>query len=161
MIEYIIGGTLLIVDLGAGRVNERRHLARLTQREAANEGVLITDLRSFPGALQGAAAAQGPPPVLLVAETVISSDYFKSFVSTLKRIIGGELRAFESLMMRARREAVAQLAEQARSAGYDAICNVRIEGVDVTGARTQQKAIVVVALQASGTAYRRTPAGAA
>jgi uncharacterized protein YbjQ (UPF0145 family) len=152
--ELIIGAALVAVGLGAGRVTERRHLARLGTREQENLGVLITDVRSYPGGVSG------PPPALVVAETVISSDYFKSFVATLRRIIGGELRSFESLMMRARREVMAQLSEQARAAGYDAICNVRIEGIDITGGTTSQRGVIVVCLQASGTAYRRAAVAA-
>jgi uncharacterized protein YbjQ (UPF0145 family) len=151
-VELVIGGTLLAVGLGAGRFTERRHLAQLARREAENRDVLVTDLRTYPGGVQG------PPPALVVAETVISSDYFKSWISGLRRIIGGELRAFESLMMRARRESMAKLAEQARAAGFDAICNVRMEGVDITGGTTSKRGVIVVCLQASGTAYQRASA---
>lgn len=156
MIEYIIAATLLVIGLGAGRIAERRHLAQLAWREEENAHVLMTDLRSFPGG-----AEADPPPMLVAAEAVISSDYFKSSVATLKRLLGGELRSMESLMIRARRETLAQLAEQARAAGCDAVCNVRIEGVDITGSSMQQKAVVVVSLQASGTAYRRPMVGSA
>jgi uncharacterized protein YbjQ (UPF0145 family) len=150
MMELGIAAILLLVGLGAGRIAERRHLGNLTSREHANAAVLITDIRTYPGGLE-----LQPPPTLVVAETVISSDYFKSFVATLRRIIGGELRSFESLMLRARREAMAQLAEQARAKGYDAVCNIRMEGIDITGGTRQQRGVIVVSLQASGTAYRR------
>lgn len=147
---FLIAIVLMVVGLGAGRISERRHLASLNLREAANVDVLVTDLRTYPGG-----ALVHPPPALVVAETVISSDYFKSGVATLRRIIGGELRSFESLMLRARREAVAQLAEQARAAGCDAVCNVRIEGIDITGGTSRQRGVIVVSIQASGTAYLR------
>lgn len=149
----IIAAVLLVIGLGAGRVSERRHLKSLAERELSNVDVLVTDIRTYPGG-----AASSPHPTLIVSEVVISSDYFKSFVATLRRIVGGELRSFESLMMRARREAVAQLAERARGAGYDAVCNIRIEGIDITGGTTRQRGVIVVSIQASGTAYLRASA---
>jgi uncharacterized protein YbjQ (UPF0145 family) len=147
---------LLVLGLSAGRIAERRHFARLDERERAIAGVVIvTDLRSFPGGADLSAR-----PTLVAGHAVISSDYFKTFVSGLKKIVGGELRSLESLMNRARREAILRMIDQARASGCDTVCNVRIEGFDIAGSssRKANKAMVIVSVQASGTAYKRRAA---
>jgi uncharacterized protein YbjQ (UPF0145 family) len=148
---------LILVGLFAGRIAERKHLTDLDRREAALKGMIATNMKSFPGADPAAGAA------LVLGEAVISSDYFKSFLAKIRKIIGGELKSYESLMERGRREAIARMLERARQAGFDAVCNVRIEGVDIAGAsKSNGKANVVtsVTLVASGTAYRRRAAAA-
>lgn len=155
LIQLGFAAVLLIVGLSAGRIAERRHLARIAEREAANQGViLVSDLRSYPGGSQS-----GVTPVLVSGEVVISSDYFKTFLASLRKIIGGELRSLESLMNRARREAVLRMIEQAKRAGCDTVCNVRIEGLDIAGSSQKaNKAMVLVTVLATGTAYKRNAA---
>lgn len=148
-----LGGVAFLILLGlfAGRIAEKRHLSRLAEREAAIAGFVMHDLRMY---LPAADHAKGG--TLVSGEAVISSDYFKTFVAKLKGFIGGELKSLQTLMDRARREAVLRMIEDARAKGYDAICNVRIEGFDVAGASVQKKGgMVVVAVLASGTAYKR------
>ncbi len=153
---------LLLVGLGAGKITERRHLRRLArEEESLLSGMLITDLRQFPMCAEGS-TTEANAPSLVSGEAVVSSDYFKTFLATLKKIIGGELRSIETLMSRARREAVLRMARQARSLGYDAICNVRIESTDIAGSTVnpQQKALIMATVLASGTAYRRAGSSA-
>lgn len=155
LIQLGVVVVLLVVGLGAGRVAERRHLTRIQQRESANQGIImITDLRSFPGGVQTSVT-----PVLVSGEAVISSDYFKTFLASLRKIIGGELRSLESLMNRARREAILRMVEQAKAVGCDTVCNVRIEGFDIAGSNQKsKKAMVLVTVLATGTAYKRNAA---
>lgn len=157
LIGLAFAGVLLLLGLTAGRFAERRHFARIEARERDIAGVVVvTDLRAFPGGV-----APGSVPRLVSGEAVISSDYFKTFVAGLKKIVGGELRSLESLMNRARREAILRLIEQARAQGCDTICNVRIEGFDVAGAsaKANNKAMVMVCVLATGTAYKRVESG--
>ncbi len=62
---------------------------------------------------------------LIYANAVISTDYFKVMLAGLRNFIGGEVSAFETLLDRARREAVLRLKEKAQ--GADIILNLRIE----------------------------------
>jgi uncharacterized protein YbjQ (UPF0145 family) len=126
-------------------------LRLLAAREAANGDFLISQIKSFPGALAGATA-----PTIVISEAVIATDYFKTFIATLRKIFGGELRSYNSLLHRARREALQRLVEQARQHGYNAICNVRIESADV-GGNTMRRRAAMVAILASATAYHRAP----
>lgn len=141
---------LLLIGLGwtAGSYAERRHLARLAQREKSNGAFLVTQLKSYP-----AYAGGDLPPQLFVAETVVASDYFKTFLARLRRLFGGEVRSFHSLLSRARRESTQRIVERAREQGYNAICNLRIETADVGGSSSSKKGAAMVAIIASATAY--------
>lgn len=140
-----------------GRSQERRHLADLAVREAALRGVLVTTLKGFPDAAEGC-----PPPELVCGETAIASDGFKTWVFGLRNLFGGESKSFTRLFDRARREAVAKMAEAARARGFDAVCNVRFATVDIGGNASsgggKKKALPMAVCTVSGTAYRRAPA---
>ena len=144
---------LILVGWICGRAAERRHYASLEGREAANGSFLVTQLKSFP------AATAGPTPGMVVAETVVATDYLKSFLANIRRLFGGEVRSYHSLLGRARREATQQLVEQALALGHNAICNVRIETADVGGSTASKKGAAMVAVLASATAYTHDATG--
>ena len=150
-IIFQIGMVLFLIILGftAGTIAERRHFKRLDEREKENGDFLITQLKSFPSYTVGETS-----PQLIVAETVVASDYFKSFLASLRRLFGGEVRSFHSLLSRARRESTQRVVEQARDLGYDAICNLRVETADVGGSTGRGKA-AMVAIIASATAHHQ------
>lgn len=139
-----------LISLGwaVGSWAERRHLASLAEREQQNGAFLVTQLKTFPAFDPG-----GPVPQLIVAEAVIATDYFKSFMATIRRLFGGELRSYQSLLDRARRESTQRIIEHARGLGYNAICNLRMETADVGGNNSTRKGAVMVAILASATAY--------
>ncbi|PIP20827.1 MAG: hypothetical protein COX40_02660 [Candidatus Omnitrophica bacterium CG23_combo_of_CG06-09_8_20_14_all_40_11] len=62
---------------------------------------------------------------LVYGNAVISTDYFKSILAGLRNLLGGEVSAFETLLDRARREAILRLKEKAQ--GADIILNLRVE----------------------------------
>ncbi len=139
---------LIVVGFVAGTFAERRHLARLEERERGNGQFLVTQLKSFPAFAKNELA-----PQMVVGEVVVASDYFKSFLAKMRGIFGGEVRSFHSLLSRARREATQRLVEQSRELGYNAICNLRIETADVGGSTSSKKGAAMVAVIASATAY--------
>jgi uncharacterized protein YbjQ (UPF0145 family) len=139
---------LILIGLVAGRMAEKKHFRSLDERESKNGGFVISQLRTFPGAVVGPA-----PPVLVASEVVIASDYLKTFLSGLRKIFGGEMLAYQSLLTRARREALQRVVEDARSRGYNAICNVRFDGADVAGSSKSRKRPPMVAIFATATAY--------
>jgi uncharacterized protein YbjQ (UPF0145 family) len=141
---------LLLIALGlfVGGHIERRHFRLLDEREAANGSFLITQLKSYPFAVAGPSA-----PSIFFGEAVISSDYLKTFLGGIRKIFGGEMRSYQSLLVRARREALQRLVEDARSKGYNAVCNVRYTSTDISGASKSRKKAVMVTLLASATAY--------
>jgi uncharacterized protein YbjQ (UPF0145 family) len=140
---------LLGLGFGVGRFTEKRHFKRLIAREIEYKGVLLTTMSKLPLADEYSAGT------MVTGECVIATDYFKSFVAKLKKIIGGELRTYLSLMDRARRESILRLIESAQEQGFDAICNIRFVSADVGGSTTNRKGSAMVAIIASGTAYNR------
>ena len=141
---------LLALGFAVGGITDRRHRARLTEREATHAGMLLTNLRAPPGV-----GPEGEGGVIVNAEVVIAADYFKSFIAKLVKIIGGEMKTYRSLMERARREAIVRLVEQAREQGYQGLCNIRMETADIGGGATSKKnsPAAMVAVLAWGTAY--------
>lgn len=152
LIVFAVPVALLVLAWVTGTTFERRHFRSLAARERKASDVLVTDLKDFPQAGPG-------EPGLVVAEVVLATDYLKSFLAGLKKIIGGELRSYESVVERARREAVVRLVEEARRRGFDAIANLRFATADIGGNAKRQGA-AIVAVMASGTAYRRSGSAA-
>ncbi len=141
---------MLIIGFGVGRITEKRHFKRLALDELEFDGVLISNLKTPP-------CAEHSGGTLVTGECVIATDYFKSFVAKLKKIIGGELKTYLTLMDRSRREAVVRLVRNAKAQGYDAVCNIRFVSADVGGSTSERKGATMVAIIASGTAYYQDP----
>ena len=55
---------------------------------------------------------------LVSGSAVISVDYFKRILFSLRNIFGGNVKSYESLLERARREALLRMKELARERGY-------------------------------------------
>lgn len=91
---------------------------------------------------------------LVSGEVVISGDYFKNYIASLKSLIGGKLTTFESLMDRAKREAILRMREKAINA--DIVVNVKIESVNLSPSE-KGYAIPKVAVIAYGTAITYAP----
>lgn len=142
---------LFLIGLGFffGTATERRHLKSLDRREKANGDFLILQNPLFPKI-----PPSDLPPMLIVAEAVIATDYLKSFLSVLRKVFGGELRSYQTLLTRARREALQRIVDQARQRGFDSICNLRYQAADV-GGNTAANRVATVAILASATAFRR------
>ena len=139
-VQWLIGGAI-----------ERRHLKLLATRERMLDGFLVTSLKKPPS------AATSRPPMLVTGEAVISSDYFKNWLFGFVAFFGGESKTFTRLFDRARREATLRMIDQARHAGYNAICNVRYESADIAGnAATSggsKNTLKMASCTVSGTAY--------
>ncbi len=149
LIGLAITGFLLILGFTVGTILEKRHFGKLEGREAVNRLTLQTQSKIFLSPTAG-----GKTPTLIHSETVVASDYFKNFLSAFRKFFGGEMKSYHSLMERARRETLAKLIEQAREMGYNAVCNVRLEPADVSGAVTNPKnKSVMVCIIATATAY--------
>lgn len=143
-----IVAVMLLLGWTFGSLAESRHRRGLRRRQAILSYMLLSDIKTFPGGVD-----PHSPTTLVVAEAVIATDYLKSFLATIRKILGGEVRSYLSLMERARSEALLRIMEQARQCGCDAICNVRLETAAIGG--MTKKAVAMVGVIASGTAYRR------
>jgi uncharacterized protein YbjQ (UPF0145 family) len=144
----LIYGIPFVLFIGAGitgAIIERRHYRSIREREAATAGLPAVTLRTL----------TDPRPVaearLVTASVVISHDNFKRAIAQLRKVFGGRLQSYESLMDRARREAVLRLKEQCPDAHV--VMNLRLDTANI--ASTQgRKGIGALEVVASGTAVR-------
>lgn len=139
---------LIIIGFTVGSYRERRHYRQLAEREAKNQDVGVVNLREVisPETVGGA--------TLVMGQAVIASDYFKSFIASLKKLVGGELQTYERLMERARREALLRAIDRAREVGATELWNIRYETSNIMSGRGNQFAISVEVF-AYGTAITR------
>ena len=139
---------LLALGFVVGRLRERAHFRSLARREADFSDVGIVNLKTVPEPETVSNAA------LVTGDAVIATDYFKGVAAKLRNIVGGELRSYETLMRRARREATLRLLAQARELGATEVWNVRYESSNILSAGRRSPAVSVEVF-AYGTAVVR------
>jgi uncharacterized protein YbjQ (UPF0145 family) len=145
-LDLIVFAVLLALGYTVGRIVEKRHYASIRRREQELAGVLVFTNR-FPPSLQGSQDAG-----LVRGSVVISEDYFKRALSRLQSIFGGRLKSYESLLDRARREAVLRMKANAQEAGARMIINVKFQTFSIPGRKPDR--LGAVELLAYGTAIR-------
>ncbi len=142
--SLITVGILLLVGIIFGSMNERNHYARLAKDEAELSHIKVLNIKTLPDNLE-------PGGVLVSGNVVIAVDYFKVFVSFFNMLFGGQITGFQTLMERARREAIVRMQRQADTIGADVVYNTRIE-FSAVGQRPQK--IGGAELLAYGTAVK-------
>ncbi len=153
LIEIGVPLALLAVAFFTGRRVERKHYASIRAREVELRMLPAVTFRQIPSAW--AVDAVG----VVSGSVVISVDYFKRFLASLRTLVGGRVTSYETLLDRARREAILRCKEQARERGYQAIVNMRLETTRVARASRNSKATTGVEVLAFGTGLelRRDP----
>ncbi|MCU0938616.1 MAG: YbjQ family protein [Burkholderiaceae bacterium] len=126
LLELGILVTLLAVGFFFGRVIERNHYASIRLREKQYRDVRAFTMRFPPDRVTAQEA------FLVTGTVVVSADYFKTFVAGLRNLFGGRFRAYETLMERARREAMLRLKAEARRRGANLVVCVRFETTSIT-----------------------------
>lgn len=126
MFDLIVFLCLITVGYVAGRIIEQRHYASIRLRERRNQDILAFAMRFAPDPV----AAQDA--FLVHGTVVVSADYFKTFVAGLRNLVGGRFRSYETLMERARREALLRLKEDARRKGAKLVVCVRFETTTIS-----------------------------
>jgi uncharacterized protein YbjQ (UPF0145 family) len=126
-LELIIPVALIVVGYLAGRFNERRHYRLIREGEDRYRDLLVHSGRELPPAMIRHQAR------MVCGSVVISVDFFKVLLAGLRNLVGGRIGAFESLIDRARREAVLRLQANARELNADAVFNLRFETSRISG----------------------------
>ncbi len=114
---------LLVITYFTGTIIEKKHFESIRKREIA---LIKKPIVNF-GAKTWNTNKKIKKIELVTGECVISGDYFKNFVASLKNLFGGRLTTFESVLDRGRREAILRMREKAIGANF--IINTRIESV--------------------------------
>ncbi|UUM28920.1 YbjQ family protein [Acinetobacter colistiniresistens] len=113
---------LFAVGWGFGRHIEQKHLRELEQKEKQFAHIRI-DTNRF---VQTTARGQ-----MISSNVVISHDYFKYVLATIRNFFGGRLVSYESVVERARREAVIRLKQEADAMGANQIMGVRLSTTEL------------------------------
>lgn len=143
----IIFVVLLAIGFGFGRAKERRHLQSLEERESMARAFTVDSLKRPP---EGVSVRES---FLCSGSIVIGSDYFKSVGASLKSLVGGRLRTFETLLERARREATLRMMADAKERGADLVINTRFETSSI-GRMTGNNGLAASEVVAYGTALK-------
>ena len=139
---------LLLATYISGSYLERRHFESIRRREERHRSFPVVTFGTIPTNWEVVSSE------LATGNVVISLDYFKRFLAGLRALVGGRIRSYEPLLERARREALLRMIESARSRGYHAIVNVRLETSRLASSRGDGKGTAGVEMLAFGTALK-------
>ncbi len=147
MYEIGIIIVMLIIGYSFGSIREKAHFKSIFERESKYQDILIFNQKTSPSP-----ATEGGGE-MVQGNVVVSVDYFKMFVSGLRKLVGGRLTSYESLLDRGRREALLRMKAQARTMGANAIFNVRFETSSIS--KGAENSIGSVEVLAYGTAIKQ------
>lgn len=147
--QYLLGNLpyLLLLLLGGviGFLVERRHYRSIRKREKEGIGLPVVSFGKNAETRRKVREAK-----LVVGMASISTDIFKRLVASLINLFGGNIRTYETLVDRARREALLRMREQA--GGAHLIANVRVENSNLFISAGKRVALGSVEVMAYGTA---------
>jgi len=150
MEEYIfllqVGLAVGLLALGfvAGKIAENRHYRSIREREQRWLHVPAVTWKTLD---------EDRPVVyatLAIGAVVVSVDHFKRFLMFFRKIFGGEVHSYSSLIDRGRREALLRMKESCPSA--DLFLNCRLETSTISNG--QGKSTGTVEVLAYGTAIK-------
>jgi len=148
--EALLGTALLIVGYIVGTIFQRNHLRSIQEREAFffKLPAVTMKLKNF---VPESHYDQIASARMVVGSVVITPDYFRFFLSSIFDVLGGKVKSYESIVDRARREAILRMKESAPMA--DIIVNTRLQ-MDTLQPPIPNMPIRPLAVYAYGTAVR-------
>jgi len=137
---------LMVIGYTCGTIAEKRHYKSIIKREQELDKLMVVNAegRFAEGAVRTSFLVNG--------STVVSNDYFKRLLAILRNIFGGRVKAYESLIDRARREAILRMKEEARARGAHMIVNLRLETSTIGRSANKKNSIGSIETLAYGTA---------
>ncbi len=141
--DLIVIVILLILGYSFGKHAEKKHYNSIKKREEKYKHILVlTEMELEKLSVEKSG--------LITGSVVIAIDYFKKFVAWLVNIFWGRVFAYETLIDRARREAIIKVKEKAYKLWANAIINLRIETSSIS--KNANKRVWAVEVLAYGTA---------
>lgn len=116
--NWLLPIVLFIIGWYFGTRAERRHLAQLKRDEAAFSHIRVSTERFVD---------VDSTPMLVMGSVVIAQDRFKLVAAQFLSLFGANLTVYESLLERARREAVLRMKRHAQGCDCQAIFGLRFE----------------------------------
>ena len=133
----------IIVFYIPGRIAERVHYKSIQTRELTYIEVPVITHKRIP--YDNVRSVE-----MVSGSAVISLDHFKRFLASLRNLVGGRVGSYESLLDRARREAILRMKSKCPDA--DMIVNLRLENSSVGKSADNKKQIGCIEVLAYGTA---------
>ncbi|ERL54308.1 YbjQ family protein [Psychrobacter aquaticus] len=134
-----------------GSRHERQHLAQLRVAEQELGHIIVSSERFYRPKL--AANSEGE---LVLGSVVIAQDYFKMIIARVLSLFGKNLTTYETLLDRARREAIVRMRTEANAKGYTHIYGVRLEVTNINQLGSMVEAIAygtaVISIDSAGSA---------
>lgn len=137
---------LVCLGYGVGSFAERRHYRSIELREKEFIELPVVTME------EGFEEVQAHSSELVSGSVVISIDYFKRLLAILRNIFGGRVSSYESLVDRARREAILRMKDQAYRMDADIIINMRLETMTIGRSANTKRQVGSVEAIAYGTA---------
>jgi len=120
MYDLFIFLALMAMGYGFGRYAENQHYKSIIKREQELQNLPVISSKVLP-------QVANIDNQLVSGNVVISVDYFKRFLAMLRNIFGGRVTSYETLLDRARREAILRMKDEAKAMGANIIFNVKME----------------------------------
>lgn len=139
---------LMVVGYIFGSSAEKKHYQDIRRRE---KQTLFVPVITF--------GAKTPLPhahdtMMFSGSVVIASDYFKTFTANMVNLVGGRIVVYETLLDRARREAILRMKEDAIAWGATQLINVRLESSNISQSTSNNNGMVAIEVLAYGTGIR-------
>lgn len=122
LFKVLVFVILFTVGWAFGRHAERKHLNELALQERRLAYIRIDNNRFKTSEHLGQ---------LVSSNVVISHDYFKYVIANIQNFFGGRLTSYESVVDRARREAVVRLKLEAEKMGATQIMGLRLSTTEL------------------------------
>ena len=119
-----------------GRYNERDHLKKLAAAEKELGHIIVSSERFFEPKI-----ADDSHGELVMGSVVIAQDYFKMIIASIFNFFGRNLTTYETLLERARREALVRMKQESQFMGYNQIFGVRLEVTSINATGSMVEAI--------------------
>lgn len=115
---------VLLFSIGwlVGRHVEQKHLRELEEKEKKLAHIKM-DTNKFQTSQNSGQ--------LIESNVVIANDYFKYVIAQIQNFFGGRLTTYESVVDRARREAIVRLKQKAVDVGANQIMGLRLSTTEV------------------------------
>ena len=146
MLDLYILLALVALGFFVGQYLEKRHYRSINARERELVNLVTTSSKYPVGNIPTVTDHR-----LVQGSVVVSVDYFKRLLAALRSFFGGNIRAYETLVDRARREAILRLKESCLDANQ--IINLRIETSSIFKGKKNQVGSVEVLAYATALYY--------
>lgn len=122
ILKVLIFVVLFCIGWGFGRHAEQKHLRELEEQERRLAHIRVDNNRFKTSTQTGQ---------MISSNVVISHDYFKYVIANIQNFFGGRLTSYESVVERARREALVRLKQEADNMGATHIMGLRLSTTEL------------------------------